>query len=92
MLAIPGAVGIITVLIALGTLIWRVASLSAQLTSKVEQLTEAKIDVARLHALEVARAMNENALSTLSDRIRNIESHFPRQLRGSSPDLKERGI
>lgn len=85
-LAVLAIVG--PVLAALATLIWRVATLSAQLSAKVEQLTEAKVDVARLHALEVARAMNENALATMGDRIRTLESQFPRQLRGSRPDLE----
>lgn len=85
-LAVLAIVG--PVLAALGTLIWRVATLSAQLTSKVEQLTEAKVDVARLHALEVARAMNENTLATMGDRIRTLESQFPRQPRGSHPDVE----
>lgn len=85
-LAILGIVG--PVLAALGTLIWKVATLSAQLTAKVDQLTEAKVDVARLHALEVSRGASESVIANLGDRVRALESNFPRQLRGSRPDLE----
>ena len=85
---ILAVVGILPVIIALGALIWRVATLSAQLSSKVEQLTEAKVDVARLSALETARVMNEHAIAMQNDRLRAIESQFPRQLRPSKPDIE----
>lgn len=81
-------VGIIPVILALGALIWRVATLSAQLSAKVEQLTEAKVDVARLAALEVAKSMNEHAIASHNDRIRALESQFPRQPRPSRPDTE----
>jgi len=89
---ILAVVGILPVIIALGALIWRVATLSAELSSKVAQLTEAKVDVLRLTALETARTMNEHAIATQNDRLRNLErtfeSQFPRQLRPSRPDIE----
>lgn len=90
---ILAVVGILPVIIALGALIWRVATLSAELSSKVAQLTEAKVDVLRLSALETAKTMNEHAIAANNDRLRVLErafeSQFPRQLRSPSrPDIE----